>query len=69
MKWIQLHLQNGFPVLVNLETVTSINRDFTCQDQDTAPTVISFAGNSENMIVVKETFSEVRKAVRDMFPL
>jgi len=69
MTWIQLHLQNGVPVVVNLETVTSINPDCTCADPDAAPTVLSFAGNSENMIVVKETFSEVRKAVRDMFPL
>lgn len=65
MKWVQLHLENGVPVMVNLETVTSINRDCTCIEAETAPTVISCVGIPENMIVVKETYEKVKTMVTE----
>lgn len=67
MKWIQFHLENGIPVMVNLETVTSINQDCTCTDPETAPTVISFAGTVENMIVVKENYEKVKTIVEEQY--
>lgn len=65
MKWIELHMTNGIPIMVNLEAATSINQDCICTNPETAPTVITFGGIPENMVVVKENYKKVKSMVTE----
>ncbi len=64
MKFLELHLAVGNPVLVNLENVTSINTDASGESENT---VISFNGSSESYVMVSESYADIVNAIKEHF--
>lgn len=64
MKFLELHLSVGNPVLVNLENVTSINTDASGESQNT---VISFNGDIDSYVMVSESYDDIVKAIKEHF--
>lgn len=62
MKFLELHLAVGNPVLVNLENVTSINTDASGESENTA---ISFNGSNDSYVMVSESYAEILKLIKE----
>ena len=64
MKFLELHLSVGNPILVNLENVTSINTDASGESQNT---FISFNGDRDNYVIVLESYNDIVNAIKEHF--
>lgn len=64
MKFLELHLSGGNPVLVNLENVTSINADAPDESQNT---LIAFNGDCYNNVMVLESYNDIVNAIKEHF--